>query len=74
MRAMLPLDQATMMANQINAGMQTEMQYVDGLLAQAVNTTIPGVPNTTAGRSSLCSGGFQRNLRLRRDFRHADSH
>ena len=35
MRTMLPLDQATMMANQINAGMQTEIQYVDGLLSQA---------------------------------------
>jgi hypothetical protein len=42
-RTFLPLDQATTEANVINAGTQTEAQYVSGLLAQVLNTTIPAV-------------------------------
>src|SRR5262249_40446139 len=42
-RLPLPLDQATTIANAINAGTQTETQYINGLLAQVVNTTIPSV-------------------------------
>jgi hypothetical protein len=37
------LDQATTVANAIDAGTQTEAQYVSGLLSQASNTTIPAV-------------------------------
>lgn len=42
-RTALPLDQATTIANAINAGTQTETQYVNGLLSQVANTTIPAV-------------------------------
>jgi endoglucanase len=42
-RLALPLDQATTVANAIDAGTQTEAQYVSGLLSQASNTTIPAV-------------------------------
>ena len=42
-RTALPLDQATTVANAINAGTQTETQYVDDLLSQVANTTIPAV-------------------------------
>jgi hypothetical protein len=42
-RTTLPLDQATTVVNAINAGTQTETQYVNGLLSQAANTTIPAV-------------------------------
>jgi hypothetical protein len=42
-RTALPLDQATTIADSINAGTQTESQYVDTLLSQAANTTIPAV-------------------------------
>jgi hypothetical protein len=42
-RATLPLDQATTIANAINAGTQTEAQYVSGLLSQVADTTIPAV-------------------------------
>jgi hypothetical protein len=38
-----PLDQATTIANAINAGTLTEAQYVNGLLSQVANTTIPAV-------------------------------
>src|SRR5262249_21675052 len=43
MRTELALDQATTIANAINAGTQTETQYVNDLLSQVVNTTIPAV-------------------------------
>ena len=42
-RVALPLDQAAAVANAINAGAQTEGQYVNSLLAQVANTTIPAV-------------------------------
>jgi hypothetical protein len=42
-RTALPLDQATAVASAISAGTQTEAQYVDGLLAQVADTTIPAV-------------------------------
>jgi hypothetical protein len=42
-RVALPLDQATTIANAINAGTQTEANYVSSLLAQVANTTIPAV-------------------------------
>jgi hypothetical protein len=42
-RSALPLDQATTVANAINAGTQTVTQYVNGLLSQVANTTIPAV-------------------------------
>jgi hypothetical protein len=42
-RTALPLDQATTIANAINAGTQTETQYVNSLLLQVANTTIPAV-------------------------------
>ena len=43
LRLALPLDQATTVANAINAGTQTEAQYVSGLISQSSNTTIPVV-------------------------------
>ena len=42
-RTALPLDQATTIADAINTGTQTETQYVNGLLSQVANTTIPAV-------------------------------
>ena len=42
-RTTLPLDQATMEANTINAGTTTETQYIISLLSQVANTTIPAV-------------------------------
>ena len=42
-RVALPLDQATAVANTINAGTQTEFQYINTLLTQVANTTIPAV-------------------------------
>jgi hypothetical protein len=42
-RTTLAIDQATTIANAIIAGSQTETQYVNGLLSQVVNTTIPAV-------------------------------
>jgi hypothetical protein len=42
-RTPLPLDQATTEANAINAGTDTETAYVNGLLAQVADTTIPAV-------------------------------
>ena len=42
-RTALPLNQATTIANAINAGTQTETQYVNSLFSQVVNTTIPAV-------------------------------
>lgn len=42
-RVALPLDQAAAVANAINAGAQTEGQYVNSLLAQVANTAIPAV-------------------------------
>jgi hypothetical protein len=42
-RTALPLDEATTVANAIRAGMQTETQYVNGLLSQVADTTIPAV-------------------------------
>ena len=42
-RSALPLDQATTVANAINSGAQTEFQYVNSLLSQVANTTIPAV-------------------------------
>jgi RTX calcium-binding nonapeptide repeat (4 copies) len=42
-RTALPLDQATTVANAINSGAQTEFQYVNSLLSQVANTTIPAV-------------------------------
>jgi probable HAF family extracellular repeat protein len=42
-RGDLPLDQATSVANAINAGMQTEGSYVSGLLSQVADTSIPAV-------------------------------
>jgi endoglucanase len=42
-RLALPLDQATTVANAINAGTQTETQYISSLLFQVQNTTIPAV-------------------------------
>jgi hypothetical protein len=42
-RTALPVDQATSIANAISAGVQTETQYVNGLLTQVANTTIPAV-------------------------------
>ena len=43
-RLSLPLDQATTISNAINAGTQTEIQYVNGLsVAQVANTTTPAV-------------------------------
>jgi hypothetical protein len=40
---LLPSDQALAIANAINAGSQTESQYVTSLLSQVANTTIPAV-------------------------------
>src|SRR5262245_4900558 len=42
-RGNLPLDQASALANSINAGTQTETQYIDQLLAQVADTSIPAV-------------------------------
>src|SRR5262249_26805681 len=42
-RTPLPLDQATATAGAINAGMQTETQYINSLLTQVANTTIPAI-------------------------------
>ena len=42
-RVALPLDQATTVANAINAGTQTEAQYINSLLSQVTHTTIPAV-------------------------------
>ena len=42
-RGNLPSDQASAVANSINAGTQTETQYVGGLLSQVADTTIPSV-------------------------------
>ena len=42
-RTALPLDQATMAANSINAGTQTEFQYINNLIDQVENSTIPAV-------------------------------
>ena len=43
MRVALPLAQATTIANAIDAGTQTEAQYVNGLISQVANTTIPAL-------------------------------
>jgi hypothetical protein len=42
-RSALAPDQATAIVNAINAGTQTEAQYVNGLISQVANTTIPAV-------------------------------
>ena len=42
-RTALPPDQATTIANAINAGTQTETQYVNGLPSPVANTSIPAV-------------------------------
>jgi hypothetical protein len=42
-RLSLPLDQATTVANAINAGTQSETAYVNNLLLQVANTTVPAV-------------------------------
>jgi hypothetical protein len=42
-RVALPLDQATTEANAINAGTTTETAYVNSLLTQVADTTIPAV-------------------------------
>jgi hypothetical protein len=42
-RSLLPYDQAITVANAITAGTQSEAQYVNGLLSQVANTTIPAV-------------------------------
>ncbi|HXR03279.1 MAG TPA: hypothetical protein VN836_01055, partial [Verrucomicrobiae bacterium] len=42
-RTALPVDQATAIANAIDGGTQTEAQYVNGLLSQVADTTIPAV-------------------------------
>jgi probable HAF family extracellular repeat protein len=42
-RTTIPLDQATTIANAINAGTQTETQFINGLLSQVADTTIPVV-------------------------------
>ena len=42
-RTPLPLDQATATAGAINAGTQTQTQYINSLLAQVANTTIPAI-------------------------------
>jgi hypothetical protein len=42
-RTELPLDQASSVADSINAGTQTEAQYVASLLSQTADTTIPAV-------------------------------
>lgn len=42
-RTPLSLDAATSVANAINAGIQTETEYVSSLLSQVANTTIPAV-------------------------------
>ena len=42
-RTELPQDQAITIADAINAGTQTETAYVNGLLGQVTNTTIPAV-------------------------------
>jgi hypothetical protein len=42
-RTPLPLDQATATAGAINAGAQTETQYINSLLVQVANTTIPAI-------------------------------
>jgi hypothetical protein len=42
-RTVLPQDQATNEANAINAGTTTETAYVNGLLTQVADTTIPAV-------------------------------
>jgi hypothetical protein len=42
-RTALPLSDATTVVHQIHAGLLTEEKYVDGLLSQVVDTTIPAV-------------------------------
>jgi hypothetical protein len=42
-RGTLPSDQANAIASAINVGTQTETQYVNGLLSQVANTSIPAV-------------------------------
>jgi hypothetical protein len=42
-RATLPLDQATSIANSINSGAQTDVQFINNLLSQVADTTIPAV-------------------------------
>jgi hypothetical protein len=42
-RTALPLDQATTIADAINGGTQTETQYINSLLSQVADTTIPVV-------------------------------
>jgi hypothetical protein len=43
LRTALPLDQATPIVNAITSGTQTETQYVNSLLSQVSDTTIPAV-------------------------------
>jgi hypothetical protein len=49
-RATLPLDQATSIASSINSGAQTEVQFINDLLSQVADTTIPAV----AVEGSMC--------------------
>jgi hypothetical protein len=42
-RTALPVNQATAITNAIDAGTQTEAQYINGLLSQVADTTIPAV-------------------------------
>jgi hypothetical protein len=42
-RTALPVSDATSVASAIKAGMETESQYVNGLLSQVADTTIPAV-------------------------------
>ena len=42
-RTSLSVDQATSVANSIDSGAQTEFQYINTLLSQVANTTIPAV-------------------------------
>jgi VCBS repeat-containing protein len=42
-RTTLPLDQATSIASSINSGAQTEAQFINSLLSQVADTTIPAV-------------------------------
>src|SRR5262249_19462307 len=42
-RTMMPVDQASSIANAIDSGSETQAQFINDLLSQVTNTTIPAV-------------------------------
>ena len=43
MRTVMPPDQATSIANSVNSGLETHTQFINNLLSQVTNTSIPAV-------------------------------